>query len=612
MCGVVSIYSYSDSAPDVDHHELCAIRDHMAARGPDGKGEWRSEKRRVGLAHRRLAIIDPEERASQPMLSAHGKLAIVFNGEIYNFRALRADLEQLGHEFLTESDTEVLLHLFAEKRERMLPELRGMFAFIIWDSERKQLFMARDSYGIKPLYYADDGRTLRAASQVKALLTGGKVAQATDPAGIAGFHLFGSVPEPFTLYRQIRQVPAGHYLFADEHGAGEPQRWFSIAETYTAAKSAALQVEGIQQTVREALLDSVRDHLVADVPVGAFLSAGIDSGSLVGLMRDAGASNIQTVTLAFDEFTGTSNDESPLAEQVAQQYDTLHVTRRVGREEFEQDLPKILQAMDQPSIDGINTWFVSKAAAEQGLKVAVSGLGGDELFGGYPSFRDIPRWVYWFRAPGAVPLLGKIARKLLTPLAGPLGFSPKAAGMLELGGNWVGAYLMRRGLFMPWELPGLLGDELAQEGLRRLKPLNWIAKAIQPCPDSDFARVASLESALYMRNQLLRDADWAGMAHSLEIRVPLVDAQLLAALSTTAVTDTQWSKQRLASAPSTPVPVEISSRAKTGFTTPVAEWQAPHNRHAPGRGLRPWSRTVFEGLSHAKTPQVNGAIGTHG
>jgi len=600
MCGIAAIYAYNYPALDVDRAELRTIRDHMAARGPDGKGEWYSADQRVGLGHRRLAIIDPDERAAQPMQSEDGRFAIVFNGEIYNFRELRQGLEQRGHRFRTASDTEVLLALFAEKGERMLPDLRGMFAFAIWDEAQKKLFLARDPYGIKPLYYADDGWTLRVASQVKALLAGGKVSREPEPAGIVGFHLFGSVPEPFTLYQHIRQLPAGHYLWADELGAGEPQPWFSIAEQYVPAGTLLPQGE-VQPAVTAALLDSVRAHLVADVPVGAFLSAGIDSGSLVGLMRDAGATDIQTVTLAFDEFEGSANDEAPLAEQVARQYGTQHTTRRVGRPEFEQDLPNILQAMDQPSIDGINAWFVSKAAAEQGLKVAVSGLGGDELFGGYPSFRDLPRWVRWLRLPGAIPLLGKAARMAATPLTRYAGISPKAAGLLELGGTWEGAYLLRRGLFMPWELPALLGAEMAREGLRRLQPLAWIRSAMQPNPTTDFARVACLESSLYMRNQLLRDADWAGMAHSLEIRVPLVDAKLLADTAPLALQDAQWNKQRLAQAPSQSLTEEITNRAKTGFTTPIGEWigssglqnVGAERKHPPRLDwARDWSRAI--------------------
>lgn len=254
---------------------------------------------------------------------------------------------------------------------------------------------------------------------------------------------------------------------------------------------------------------------MADVPVGAFLSAGVDSSALVGLMRDRGQKTIKTVTLAFDEFSGSLDDERPLAEEVSRPYGTDHTTRVVTRAEFTSDLPNILEAMDQPSIDGINTWFVSKAAHELGLKVAISGLGGDELFGSYPSFRDIPRWVRCMSTPFAMPGLGRMLRQALvaTKLDNRL-VNPKGAGMLELGGTFAGAYMLRRGLYMPWELGAVLDPETIRLGIESLQLPHSIEMAITPCPRSSFAIVASMEASLYMRNQLLRDTDWASMAHS--------------------------------------------------------------------------------------------------
>ena len=474
MCGIAGIYAYHYAANAVDRAELRRIRDHMAARGPDGLGEWYSQDERVGFGHRRLTIIDLSERGAQPMMSADGKLVVTFNGEIYNYRQLRAALETRGCVFRTQTDTEVLLHLYAEKGEAMVNDLRGMFAFGLWDAERNALLLARDPYGIKPLYYADDGWTLRFASQVKALLAGGKVSRNQEPAGWVGFCLFGSVPEPFTTYQEIRALPAGSTLWVDRVGTRETKQYFSIADTYCSAETARSPAsdQDLQLAAREALLDSVRHHLVADVPVGAFLSSGIDSGALVGLMRDAGQQEIQTVTLAFEEFRGRSEDEAPIAAEIAAQYGTRHTTRVVTEQEFRDDLPKILDAMDQPTIDGLNTWFVSKAAHEFGLKVAISGLGGDELFGGYPSFRDVPLCVRALAIPGRIPGLGNVARRLLTGLGR---FShvvnPKAAGLLKYGGTYAGAYLLRRGLFMPWELESVIGAETARLGLRRLNPL---------------------------------------------------------------------------------------------------------------------------------------------
>jgi asparagine synthase (glutamine-hydrolysing) len=576
MCGIAGIYAYRSTARSVDHEELVRMRDHMASRGPDGSGDWYSVDGRIGFGHRRLSIIDLSSRGAQPMQTADGRLVITFNGEIYNYRQLRSRLEAKGYVFRSNSDTEVLLHLYAELGHNMLRELRGMFAFGIWDSQEQLLLLARDPYGIKPLYYADDGSTLRFASQVKALMAGHAVSRDPDPAGWVGFYLFGSVPEPFTTYREIRALPAGSFVRLDQRGLRAPIQYYSIARTYSEAqeRQPSASKREIKTLVREALLDSVRHHLVADVPVGAFLSAGVDSGALVGLMRQAGQQDIQTVTLAFDEFRGTSNDEAPEATAVAEFYGTRHTTRVVGENEFRSDLPAIIGAMDQPTIDGINVWFVSKAAHELGLKVAISGLGGDELFGGYSSFYDLPSWVRWMAAPSSIPFLGQVLRRALRRMrAEKWGLNPKAAGLVEFGGSYPGAYLLRRGLFMPWELPEVLGSEVAREGLKQLDPIKHISGTLIPDPLQPFVRVATLESSLYMRNQLLRDTDWASMAHSLEVRVPLVDAVLLEKLASIGLGTVQRNiKSLLAEAPSRPVPHDTIQRRKTGFGVPIAKW----------------------------------------
>jgi asparagine synthase (glutamine-hydrolysing) len=609
MCGINGILAYHYAANAVDRAELIRVRDHMAARGPDGMGEWIAEDGRIGFGHRRLAIIDLSDAGAQPMVSADGKLVVTFNGEIYNYRQLRNRLEIKGHVFRSRSDTEVLLHLYAAKGEAMVHDLRGMFAFALWDTERRTLLLARDPYGIKPLYYADDGWTFRFASQVKALRAGGAIGAEPEPAGQVGFCLFGSVPEPFTAFREIRALPAGATLLVDRLGAGEPRRYHSIAQAYCDAEAVQAGRRGVavaqtMEDVRAALLDSVRHHLVADVPVGAFLSAGIDSGALVGLMRDAGQQNIATVTLAFGEFRGRHEDEAPIAEEVARLYGTHHTTRVVTQAEFEVDLPRILEAMDQPSIDGINTWFVAKAARELGLKVAVSGLGGDELFGGYPSFRDVPRWVALLAAPARVPLLGRIARMGARPVVGALRGHPKLAGMLEFGGSYAGAYLLRRGLFMPWELAGVLAPEVVAEGLRRLAPLRLIAETLLPRPRSPHGKVASLESALYMRNQLLRDTDWAAMAHGLEVRTPLADAVLLRKVAAAAAAVRRlrrdMPKSALALSPARPLPDSVVLRAKTGFTTPIGQWLQLQSPPASWHRVPPaahWSRQWAEQLA---------------
>src|SRR5215470_1107827 len=417
MCGINGIFAYHPCAGIPTNTELLATREAMRARGPDGAGAWWSGDRRCGLGHRRLAILDLSERALQPMASGDGRYVVTFNGEIYNYPSLRKELEAEGVVFRSTSDTEVLLHLFARDGATMVHRLRGMYAFAIWDSIARRLFLARDPYGIKPLYTANDGWTFRFASQVKALLGGGQVSRDLDPAGVVGFHLFGSVPEPFTLYRDIRSLPAGHTQWVDADGPREPKAFFNLAEVL--AKGAAHPVSSAEvcERVRAGVLDSVRAHLLADVEVGIFLSAGIDSGALLGTMRNAGQHEIRAITLAFEEFRGTLEDEAPLAALVCKQYGARHIVRHLREQEFVEDLPAIFEAMDQPSIDGVNAWFVSKAAREAGLKVAISGLGGDELLGGYPSFSDVPHWRHRFGPFAMIPGLGALARRVIAAAA---------------------------------------------------------------------------------------------------------------------------------------------------------------------------------------------------
>ena len=542
MCGIAAVFAYRDTAPRVDRDEVEAITQRMFARGPDAGGTWFSEDGRVGLGSRRLAIIDLSHEGTQPMFDVSGELAIVFNGEIYNHRELRVRLESGGARFHSSTDTEVLLQLYRRDGAAMVELLRGMFAFAIWDLRERRMFVARDPYGIKPLYLADDGGTVRIASQVKALLAGGQISRTRDEAGIAGFFVMGSVPEPFTTYRSIRSVEAGISFFIGANGPEEPHRYFSIAKTFRWANQQRRIAALVQPPtlLREFVDESLRAHLVSDVPVGAFLSAGIDSTTLAALAANAMLQPLRTVTLQFEAYRDTPRDEAPLAARFAEERGMEHETRVVTRDELLADLPRYFEEMDQPTIDGINTWFVSKAASERGLKVALSGLGGDELFGSYPSFRSLPRLLRAARLPLASRLAARVSR------------SPKGIGIARYGGTWEGAYLLQRGLFLPEELPSLMGDDAARDGLARLRIVERIAAAMDDDPMTNYGRVATLEAALYMRNQLLRDTDWASMAHSLEVRTPLVDAWLLRQLAPLAVVEGSRCKRYFAVAPRPP------------------------------------------------------------
>jgi asparagine synthase (glutamine-hydrolysing) len=579
MCGISAVFAYHPDAPPVDRDEVEAITQRMYPRGPDAGGTWFSDDGRAGLGSRRLAIIDLSPDGVQPMTDVSGQFVIVFNGELYNHRELRKRLERNGARFRSHSDTEVLLEMYKHDGPAMVDLLRGMYAFVILDKRDGRLFMARDPYGIKPLYIADDGRTVRIASQVKALLAGGRISRTPDPAGVAGFFVTGSVPEPFTTYASIRAVEAGNCFFIDANGPSAPRCHYSIADIYQRARAQEPLASLVEPAtlLGEFVQESLAYHLVSDVPVGAFLSAGIDSTTLVALMTNARHEPPQTITLSFEEFRGREQDESLLAARFASELGAPHTTRIVTREEFLADMPRFFDQMDQPTIDGTNTWFVSKAAAEQRLKVAISGLGGDELFGSYPSFRELPRIVRLARVPLATRLLR----------------NPKAKSIARYGRTLAGAYLVKRGLFMPEELPLVLGDDVAHEGLERLNIVERIRSVLDVDPGTDFGRIATLESALYMRNQLLRDTDWASMAHSLEVRTPLVDAFLLRQLAPLLVVGRSKSKDHFAASARPPLPDYLRNRRKTGFSVPLKEWL-----NLPPDGtttrMRSWARHVFE------------------
>lgn len=590
MCGLIAAFTRDGAPPN----GLAAALVAMQARGPDGEGLWQEEG--VALGHRRLAILDLDARAAQPMCAHDGRYVIAFNGEIYNFRELRRDLERDGHAFRTASDTEVLLALFARDGEAMLGKLHGMFAFVVWDRQAHRAFAARDPYGIKPLYIAQTGNGVMLASQVKALLASGQVARDPDPQGQAGFWWLGSVPEPRTWYRDIRALPAGHCAWIADGAIQRMACWHDVGAAWRdAATAQAPDDPTVVAGVRAALRETVARHLVADVPVGVFLSGGIDSGALAGLMVEAGARDLQGITIAYDEFAGSHQDEAPAAAILARHYGIRHHVRRVGREEFLADLPRILAAMDQPSIDGINTWYASKAVAELGLKVVVSGVGGDELFQGYASFRQLPLLVARWRRLSSLPGVRALSR-----LAGNWQARRSGNPRWRHAADWLrsleGAWWLRRSLFAPDALPQEAG---AAAVTREFDPARAVTEMTGGLPADARLALGQIESMIYLRNQLLRDSDWASMAHSVELRTPLVDAHLLTQLQPLLSSFARFpGKSLLSQAPDNPLPDAIRRRRKTGFGIPVPRWLAEAGI-AANDGSRSWARQVADAWARA-------------
>jgi asparagine synthase (glutamine-hydrolysing) len=367
--------------------------------------------------------------------------------------------------------------------------------------------------------------------------------------------------------------------------------WFDIRDAWKQEQQTGNTAEELQGYVRRAVTDSVRDHLVSDVPVSVFLSGGIDSGAITALVSQLGA-KVEGITIGFREFDKLRDDEVPVAAEIAAHYGFSHYVRQVSRAEFEQDIPRFIDAMDQPTIDGVNTWFASKAAAERGYKVALSGVGGDELFYGYPLTGEIPRTTLRNQSIAAIPG----ARRQLDGLVGSLDlsqFHPKLKGIPKFMGSPEGEYFLRRSLFLPCELPSLMGVERAREGLLRLggSPPGMMSAG----GFNTEAAVCMLDSTLYLRNMLLRDSDWTSMAHSLELRTPFVDAALLYAMSPIHANFTEGAgKRMLAKSPAVPLPDRIMNRPKTGFSVPMTQWLALATEH------RDWDQSPI--LAPRRTP----------
>lgn len=601
MCGIAGILSYKSER--VSPAEILAIRESMANRGPDSAGLWFNGDKRIALAHRRLSIIDLSASAAQPMLDAACGHCIVFNGEIYNFKELRGDLAAKGYRFKSNSDTEVILHLYAEYGFEMLGKLRGMYAIAIWDEKRKGLFLARDPFGIKPLYFSDDGRSFRFASQVKALMRGGAISNSPDPAGHVGFFLWGYVPEPHTLYKAVKSLRAGTYLWVDGKGSSPEKIFCSIPDLIALSVSAQGQVPCSSGDIKAYFEDTVSRHLVSDVPVGVFLSSGIDSSAIAAVAANGRGKEIHTITLGFNDFRGTKHDETPIAEETARRLGTSHHTSWISFKEFQKELVRLLDVMDQPSVDGMNTYFVSKAAHDAGLKVALSGLGGDEIFGGYSGFKQIPLLTSLLKVFRHAPAFSRFSRNLSAPLL-KLFTSPKYASTFEYGHSVPEAYLLRRALFMPWEAESFLDHDFMHEGLEKLSTISNLRKVSERIPGKHF-KVMALEMDWYMKNQLLRDADWAGMAHNLEIRVPFVDEVFLRNILSHGPENPFLRKSEFAGALGELLSPEVVKRPKKCFSMPIHKWlNEIGDTNFTGRNVRGWGHFVHEKSPAAKPGEL--------
>lgn len=572
MCGLAGALSFSGK---IHHERLDALvqvmSDKMIKRGPDAFSIWSNHKN-ISFSHRRLSILDLDSRSNQPMQSDDNRYTIVFNGEIYNYLELRSQLQSKGHKFKTSGDTEVILKLFETEKETMLGRLQGMFAIAIWDNVKEELFLARDPYGIKPLYYFLDNDLAMFSSQVKAIIATKEVSLKPSFYGQAGYWLLGSVPEPYTWFDEIKSVPAGCYGYLNKFESLHFKKYLDISSAWINADKSEMSSDEIQNLIAESVSKSVKKHLVSDVPVGLFLSGGIDSSAIAGHVQDLGFNQLNGVTISFDEFKNNHADESPVAKRIADLYGFKHHIYKVQYQEFENDLSDIFNSMDQPTIDGVNTWYASKAISKLGLKVVLSGVGGDELFYGYPSFKQVPKLLNTISCLNQLPFMLKLAQTVFNYQAAR-SKNKKWNYISQQAKNIYGSYWIKRGLHTPDDITTLMSKNFTEDQVMEIRPdemINHFVGDLNSTSDSD---VAVMESKLYLRNQLLKDSDWASMAHSVELRTPLVDSKLLFDLSPAIKSFAKFKpKVMLARSSKNKLPDDIIFRKKTGFGIPLGSW----------------------------------------
>ena len=581
MCGITGIYGIPETdACAASAEALSRMTKSIAHRGPDASGLWTSDEE-VMLGHRRLSIIDTQAHSNQPFIHGPTGDVIVFNGEVYNYRELREELKE-SFLFKTESDTEVVLAALQKWGTAALERFNGMFAFAFWSNERRELLLARDRMGIKPLYFAETSNGLIFSSEVRSILASGWVNRRHDPIALADYLRYQTVHAPRTIIEGVSMLQAGHWMRLQ----GEETQiaaWWNPAEESAKIDPLMPRNERLKH-IRSAMENAVDLRMRSDVPLGAFLSGGIDSSAIVGLMKSATDQQISTFSVTFDE---GEFDESTWSRMVAKRFETDHHEIRLESEDFLHQVPEALAAMDHPSGDGPNTYVVSAATKREGITVALSGLGGDEAFAGYPVFKRShqlleKRWL------GSWPKGLRKAAGTLYATAKNDATSRKMAALLE--GDYFDlehTYPLSRQIFLESDLRKLAPQASQQHN----RVFEWLSEQIAP-ESKGFAlpflsKVSLAEMGTYMSHTLLRDTDQMSMAHALEVRVPFLDHHLvLQALATP--DDQKWphtQKQLLTDAIPDLLPHEIIHRPKMGFVLPWEQWMKKDLRQTCEDGL---------------------------
>ncbi len=563
MCGLGGIIPAGRDASRYAP-QLRAMLGKLRHRGPDGDGTFIDERGHLGFVHARLSILDLSSAGRQPMTSGDGRWTIVFNGEIYNFRDLRAELVRDGVCFRSQSDTEVLLEIFRRDGVSCLQRLDGMFSFAIWDRDEETLFLARDALGIKPLYIWEAGGSLAFASELRAVLTASFARPQLEPQALARYLLFGSVQEPDGLLFGVKALPAGCYLVW-RNGSYQINRYWQ--PVYSADGPSG--PDAIAHT-RTALMETVQRHMVSDVDVGLFLSGGMDSTAILSLIKLAGMDLPRTFCISFDDQVFNEGDD---ASRTAKHFGSEHIDYRLRPADARKMFAEFLECIDVPTCDGFNTWCISKLARQHGLKVVLSGVGGDELFGKYPSYRQVPRLMNWHRLVKlAGPFRGSLVRlfDFVARRSHVLGGRTvdRLSTFLASAGNPMCAYWAVRAFFTPKEVQILI-QQYCGTSIFRID--EFLAEAIPDQP-SMHDSVSYLETTRYLRNQLLRDSDSMSMSHGLELRTPLVDRRLFDSINCIPAGQRLLRGRELLGDAIPEIPDWVTNARKRGFRFPLQEW----------------------------------------
>lgn len=580
MCGIAGVIAF-----DADHSTsrrsgeapltLTRMIDRLTHRGPNDRGEEVVEggNYKIGLGQTRLSIIDLSAAGHQPMRDALTGNLIVFNGEIYNYRELRRSLETEFNDWDSATDTEVILKAYRKWGVHCVDHLRGMFAFAIWDAGKREVFIARDRLGIKPLYYYSDGESFLFASEVRAILATGLAPRRIDPVALNDYLAYQSIPSPRTLIEGVKSLLPGAWIKIDVRGVIKESEYWNLLQNASEEAVGKTQ-SAIYQRTGDLLREATELHLISDVPLGVFLSGGIDSSALVGLISEMGYTP-RTFSVVFSE---SNFDESVYARSVADRYHTEHTEICLSEESMLSQLPFALASMDQPTGDGVNTYVVSKAVKDAGVTVALSGLGGDEFFAGYPSFRRLEKAVRYMRALKYIPASARSIAGIAVEQASRKSIQgAKTAAMIKTDGSLASMYPVLRQVLSSTSRRSLLKGKW--KSLERDYPDPYQAllhDAYQGRSSAELlARISYAEGRTYMHDVLLRDTDQMSMAHALEVRVPLLDHKLVEYVM--GVPDefkrpNGTPKPLLVNSLKHLLPGEIVHRPKQGFTLPFANW----------------------------------------